>query len=452
LEQPASPELTRALPGLKQLVSRIYEGRVTPPVGLVRQRIEAPVVDDIEGTVTREVERAIERSGRRPGPIAVGAGSRGIANLDRMVRAAVDALKAAGFAPYIVPAMGSHAGATAAGQAQLLADYGITERTMGVPVRATMETAVIGEVEGIPVHMDRNVVETGAVFLVCRVKPHTDFTGPIESGLSKMCAIGLGKQVGAQVLHSAGVRGLRDIMPRAARLAVEKGILAGGVAAVENQRDQTAIIRGLAGSEVGGPLEEELLREAYRLLPRIPFDSVDVLVVDRMGKNISGTGMDSNVLNRARVPGVAEPEGLLIMNVAVLDLTEETHGNATGIGLADFMPARLLEKLDLAWTYMNGLTAGVVGTERIKLPIVLPTDRDAVIAAIATCGRTAAEPVRLAWIQDTLHTQVLAVSPALLEEAERRPDLDLLADAGEMPFDSDGRLQPLADWAAAKVS
>jgi hypothetical protein len=449
MDSPAGADLTRVMPSLRELADRIYGNRRPPRVGLVRQRIDAPVVGDIEAEVEREVLSVIDRSGRKPGPIAVGAGSRGIANLDRLVRATVDALKQRGFEPYIVPAMGSHAGATADGQRDLLAGYGITQETMGVPVRATMDTVVIGEVDGIPVHMDRNVAETGAAFLVCRVKPHTDFRGAIESGPSKMCAIGLGKQKGAQTLHSAGVRGLRDVMPKAARVAVDKGILLGATCVVENQRDETALIKGLTGAEVGGRDEEALLEEAYRLLPRIPFDVVDVAVVDRMGKNISGTGMDSNVLNRARVPGEAEPEGLFIMNVAVLDLTEETHGNATGIGLADFMPARVMAKLDLAWTYMNGLTAGVVGTERIKLPIVLPTDRDVIIAAVATCGRTEKEPVRLAWIQDTLHTEILGVSEALLEEARRRDDLEVLAEAEELPLDSEGALQPLAEWAAS---
>jgi hypothetical protein len=451
MDSPAGADLTRVMPSLRELAQRIYGDRRPPRVGLVRQHVDAPVLSDVEGSVEKEVFGVLDRSGRKPGPIAVGTGSRGIANLDRLVRATVDALKSRGFQPYIVPAMGSHAGATAEGQRALLADYGITAETMGVPVRASMDTVVIGEVDGIPVHMDRNAVETGAAFLVCRIKPHTDFRGRIESGLSKMCAIGLGKQKGAQTLHSAGVRGLRDVMPRAARVAVEKGLLVGGVAVVENQRDETALIKGLTGEEVGGPLEAGLLEDAYRLLPRVPFDVVDVLVIDRMGKNISGTGMDSNVLNRARVPGEAEPEGLFIMNVAVLDLTEETHGNATGIGLADFMPARVLGKLDLAWTYMNGLTAGVVGTERIKLPIVLPTDRDVIVAAVATCGRTASEPVRLAWIQDTLHTEVLGVTEALLEEARRRDDLEVLAEPTEMPIDSEGALQPLADWAAARV-
>src|SRR5438132_10608098 len=269
MDSPAGADLTRVMPSLRDLAARMFGGRKPPLVGLVRQRIRAPVVTDLEATVEREVLGALDRSGRRPGPIAVGAGSRGIANLDRIVRAAVDALRSRGFEPYVVPAMGSHAGATAEGQRELLADYGISADTIGVPVRATMDTAVIGEVDGIPVHMDRNVAETGAVFLVCRVKPHTDFRGPIESGLSKMCAIGLGKQKGAQALHSAGVRGLRDVMPRAARVAVEKGLLVGGVAVVENQRDETALIQGLSGAEVGGPLEEALLREAYRLLPRI---------------------------------------------------------------------------------------------------------------------------------------------------------------------------------------
>src|ERR671935_660360 len=264
MDSPAGADLTRVMPSLRDLAQRIYGDRRPPRVGLVRQRIDAPVVKDIEGTVEKEVLSVIDRSGRKPGPIAVGAGSRGIANLDRLVRATIDALKKRGFEPYVVPAMGSHAGATAEGQRALLADYGITAETMGVPVRATMDTVVIGEVDGIPVHMDRNVAETGAAFLVCRVKPHTDFRGRIESGLSKMCAIGLGKQKGAQTLHSAGVRGLRDVMPRAARVAVEKGLLVGGVAVVENQRDETALIKGLTGEEVGGPLEAGLLEDAYR--------------------------------------------------------------------------------------------------------------------------------------------------------------------------------------------
>jgi len=438
--------MTPALPRLAEVAELLYGGRALPAVAPVRQHIDTAFIANPASEAAAAVEAWARKSRRARGPIAVGVGSRGIAGIEGLVRSTVQALKAAGFAPFIVPAMGSHAGATGEAQAATLAGFGITEETMGVPVQATMDTAEIGEVDGIPVYMDRNVVACGGVFLVCRIKPHTDFTGPIESGLSKMCAIGLGKQRGAQTMHSAGVRGLREVMPRAAQLAAERGILAGGLAVVENQLDQTAIVRVIDGPDVGGPIEIDLLAMAYRLLPRIPFDQLDVLVIDRMGKEISGTGIDSNVINRLRVSGEPEPGGLKITHVVVLDLTDASHGNAGGIGLADFITARLFGKVDLAWTYTNGLTAGITGVLRVHLPVILPTDRDAVVAAHSACGRAEGEPVRLAWIQDTLHTETFAVSEALLPEIQTREDLDQLDSPGPMPFDANGRLQPLADW------
>ena len=326
---------------------------------------------------------------------------------------------------------------------EVLASYGIDANTMGVPVRATMETRVMGVVEGLPVHVEATVAAAGTAFLIARIKPHTDFRGPVESGLAKMATIGLGKQSGAQIIHSAGIHGLRELMPAAARQLAGSGLFLGGLGIVENQRDETALIQGLTGDEFAGPVEEALLVRARELMPRLPFEMLDVLVVDQMGKDVSGTGMDTNVLNRNRIVGEPEPGGLAIAAIVVLDLTEASHGNAMGIGLADFTVERVLRKLDLAALYTNALTAGVVGFERGQLPIVLPSDRDAILAAIAGRGRPAGTPLRLAWITDTLHTETIAVSPALWDEAASNPELEQISSPCAMPVAADGALQSL---------
>jgi hypothetical protein len=426
-------DLTALLPDLER-VAGLLEDVETPPVAMVRQRLEAPVVADVEATAREEVRRAM--AAVAPRRVAVGVGSRGIANIGRIAHAAVEALRELGFDPFVVPAMGSHGAATAEGQAELLAGYGI-ERSL---IRATMDTEVVGEVDGVPVHVDRNALEAGAVFVVNRVKPHTSFRGPVESGLAKMCAVGLGKQPGARHLHSRGSAGLRQLVPAAARLLAERGLLIGGLAIVENQRDQTALLRGLTAPEIGGDAEAALLEEARRLMPRIPFDDLDVLVVDRIGKDVSGAGMDTNVVSRTRIVGQPEPEPSRVTAIVALDLTEASHGNAMGIGTADFTTARLVAGIDFAALYTNGLTAGVIGIQRMVIPCVLPTDLAAVRAAISCRGR--ATPLRLAWISDTLHTEVLGVSPALLSEALERDDLAVTRDLAPMPFDGAGRLRP----------
>ncbi len=358
------------------------------------------------------------------------------------MRATISALKSAGWQPFIVPAMGSHGAATAAGQAEVLAGYGVTEERVGAPVRATMETLVAGKLEdGTPWHVDRFAYDAGALFLVARVKPHTSFRGPVESGPAKMCCIGIGKQPGAQLMHSDGPAGLARRVPQAARTAERSGLLLGSLAVVENQRDETALVRGLSASDIGGPAEEELLREAARLLPRLPFDEVDVLVVDRMGKDVSGTGMDTNVINRFRIVGQAESGKPEVKTIVVMDLTKATHGNAMGIGNADFIPARLLAKVDLAATYTNAITAGSIGILRPHLPAVLASGRDAVRAAVTMCGAPEGK-VRLAWIHDTLHAEVMGVSPALLAAT---PELEVLREPAPLPFDAQGELEPLLE-------
>jgi hypothetical protein len=423
------------LPGLNRVAGRLLEGIEPPQVALIRQRLDPLALTDLEAAVRCEVRRALATVA--PRRLAVGVGSRGIAGIGRIVGATIDELRALGFDPFVVPAMGSHGAATADGQAQLLAGYGIDPAL----VRATMETVVMGEVDGVPVHVDRHVAEAGAVFVVNRVKPHTSFRGQVESGLAKMSAVGLGKQPGARHMHSRGPAGLRNLIPAAARLLAGRGLLLGGLAIIENQRDETALVRGLTAAEIGGEAEAALLEQARRLMPSIPFDDLDVLVVDLIGKDVSGTGMDTNVVGRMRVIGQPEP-GRSVTSIVALDLTPGSHGNANGIGTADFTTARMLARIDFEAMYTNALTAGVIGIQRMTIPCVMPTDLAAVCAAIACRGRDT--PLRLAWIRDTLHTELLAVSPALLAEAEGRPDLVVERGLAPMPFDAEGRLRPLA--------
>lgn len=429
---------TPLLPGLRRLAGSLLEGIEPPPVALVRQRLDPPVLAgaDLDAAVAAEVRRALD--GVAPRRVAVGVGSRGIAGIGHIAGRVVATLRELGFDPFVVPAMGSHGAATAEGQARVLADHGIDPAL----VRATMETGVAGEVDGVPVHVDREVLDAGAVFLVNRVKPHTSFRGDVESGLAKMAAVGMGKQPGARHMHSRGPAGLRELIPAAAQLLAGHGLLLGGLGIVENQRDETAMVRGLAGAEIGGEAETALLDEARGLMPGLPFADLDVLVIDRIGKDVSGAGIDTNVVGRMRVIGQPEPEPLTVTAIVALDLTDASHGNAMGIGTADFTTARLLAKVDLEALYTNALTAGVIGIRRMVIPCVMPTDLAAVCAAISCRGRDA--PLRLAWIADTLHTELVGVSPALLDEARGRDDLEVVREAAPMPFDAEGRLRPIA--------
>ena len=430
---------TALLPGLRLMADRLFVTDL-PPVIMIRQQLRSPRIDDPGERARAEVSRLLSGSQRKPGPIAIGIGSRGIVDHVAIVRGTVAALLSAGWQPFLVPAMGSHGAATAEGQAAVLMTYGITEATVGAPMRATMETVVVGTLpDGTPWHLDRLAAEAGAFMLVGRVKPHTGFTGPVESGPAKMCCIGLGKQAGAQLMHNAGPAGLVRRIPAVARLAEAAGLLVGALAVVENQRDQTAIVTGLGPADVGGPAEELLLKKARELMPRLPFANVDVLIVDQMGKDISGSGMDTNVINRFRIVGLEESGEPSITAITVMGLTEATHGNAMGIGNADFIPTTLLGQIDLEALYTNAITAGPMAIERPHLPMVLATGRDAVRAAVTASG-VRVDRIRLAWIHDTLHTEVIGVSPALQAE---HPELTVIRDAGPLPFGEDGALAPL---------
>jgi hypothetical protein len=278
----------------------------------------------------------------------------------------------------------------------VLASYGVTEETMGVPVRATMDTVVLGRVPGGPeVHLDAHAAEADGILLVNRVKPHTDFHGDVESGLAKIAAIGLGKQRGAEGIHAYGSAGLARWVPEVARRIVATGKVLGGLGIVENAHERTARVAYVPPEGIAGPAETALLRYAGELLGQLPFDELDVLVVDELGKDKSGSGMDTNVIGRMWIPGVGEPDRPRITAITVHAISKASYGNAVGVGLADFVPFRVLEDIDLFAVYVNAMTSGTGGLRRAKLPIALATDRDAVAAAILMCGRPDPENVRL---------------------------------------------------------
>jgi hypothetical protein len=408
---------------------RVYSAAETPQIPL----------DDIPARVRTALQPILERVARAD-RVAITAGSRGIANMPLILRACGDTIREVGGDPFVMPAMGSHGGATADGQRDLLAGYGITRESIGMPVISSMEVQQIGCVDEMPVFMSTTALEADHVLLVNRVKPHTDFHGPIESGLAKICAIGLGKQRGAQSIHSYGTRGLVEIMPRAARCIIDKTEkVLGGLAILENPRDETADLQFVEPEGIGLGAEEALQERARSLIGVLPFEALDVLIVDQMGKNISGTGMDTNVIGRMFVPGVAEEPRTRITALVVLGLTEESHGNAVGLGLADFTTEGFVEQIDWGATYMNSYTSGTGGLLRGRLPTILPNDRAAIATAIRMCGQPISSRLRVARIRNTLQVADVQFSPSLLEDADRG-HVEVTGSPRPMQFDAAGHL------------
>lgn len=404
-----------------------------PLVWTVRHKVGAPVLEDVPGAVQASLDRLWADPRLKPGAsVAIGVGSRGIDNLVTAVRTVVSALRERGMKPFIVPAMGSHGGATAEGQEQILRDYGIMGENVGAPVRATMEVEQVGALEdGYPVFFDKNALAADAVLVINRIKHHTDFSGDIESGLCKMCAIGLGKQHGAARIHRFGAQGLRHIMPQVGRRLTETTNIVGGIGLIENPYGRTAEVHGLTAKEIGREPEMALLKRARALAPRLAFDSVDVLVVDEMGKNISGSGMDTHVIGRVEMPSVPETEwdGPAVRVVCVLDVTDVSHGNAAGLGLADMTTRKLVEKVDFKVTSTNHRTSGEGGVRRGRIPLILEDAEMCVRAAIGSCGRGIEKDVRLARIRNTEFVELLEVTEALMDEVRSRTDLEIVEEA-----------------------
>ena len=382
-------------------------------------------IPDIEAAVAEEFSRpGAPFRGIRPGArIAVAVGSRGIANLARIVRAAVRELSARGALPFVIPAMGSHGGATAEGQREVLAGYGITEAGVGAPVVSSLAVVELPAApDGTRVYMSRDAWGSDGVLLVNRVKPHTDFHGIHESGLVKMAVIGLGKHAQALEIHSHGVAGLRERILPAARVVLGTGKVWGGLGIVENAREEPEILRLVSGE--GLPeADRELLERARELQPRLPVDDLDVLLVDEMGKDVSGVGMDSNVIGRMRVRGQEEPERPRISSVAVFDLTEVSHGNALGVGLADVITLRLRDRIDLGATFENVVTSGFL--ERGKIPLSADTDRAAVEIALRGASVRDLSRARILRIRNTLRLGEVWASDALLPELTGREGVEI---------------------------
>ncbi len=384
----------------------------------IRQQFDNASLSDIEQTVIEQVSAKLNIA---PGAsIAIGAGSRGVANIARIVGAVVSAVKAKGGAPFVFPAMGSHGGATAEGQQEILASYGITEETMGCPIHSSMEVVQLdnGGLE-LPLYMDRHAHDSDGVILVNRIKPHTAFHGEFESGLVKMSIIGLGKERLANAIHSFGIYGLKTLMPQAGRKILETGKVLLGVGIVENAYDQTAIIETLTPAEILAR-EPVLLDLAKSKLPSFPLNEIDVLVVDQIGKNISGSGMDPNIIGRMRIRGEVEPAFPNIKSIVITDLTDVSHGNACGIGLADVATRRLADKVDWDATYMNGVTSGFY--EHFMLPIVAQTDKQALEWGIRG-SHDPHKPKKLVRITDTLHLDEMYVSEPALEEVKGKVEI-----------------------------
>lgn len=394
-------------------------------------------VDQIHDTVFEQLGQKKLEGMIKPGMrIAITVGSRGISNIPLIVRSIADFVKSQGGQPFVVPAMGSHGGATAEGQRAVIEGYGVTEEAIGCPILSSMETVEIGRTEeGQPVRMDKNAYEADGIIVCGRIKPHTGFRGPYESGLMKMMAIGLGKQAGAEIIHQDGFGHFKKNIPMFGTVILRNSKVICGLALVENAYDHTREIVGLTPDEI---ITEEpvILQRAKSYMPRILFDSCDVLIVDEIGKNISGDGMDPNISGRFPTPYATG--GIDAQRVVVLDLTKESHGNACGIGLADVTCMRLFEKFDKEATYPNAITNTVTG--ELKIPMIMYNDKQAIQLGIKSCNEIDRAHPRVIRIKNTMQIETIEISEGMLEEAAQNPDIEILTQPEEMHFNEQDNL------------
>ena len=422
-------------------VSRMLEGIPIPDMFRAEQAFDKSHIEqaEIPSIVRKELSRPEIADTIKPGmSIAITAGSRGVANVDTITRAIVDFCKERGAAPFIVPAMGSHGGATAEGQAQLLEGYGITAETMGCPVRSSMETVLLGYSEfGKPVYQDKNAHEADGIIVSCRIKPHNAFRGTYESGICKMMVVGLGKQKGAESVHSDGLGNMARNLPANARVVLENSNILFAIPTIENAYDETALIEAVPKDRIM-KREPELLQFAFKNMPSILVGEADVLIVDSMGKNYSGTGVDPNI------SGTWSTEfgkgGLKVKRTCFLDLTDCSHGNANGMGLADFITKRMFDKLDPEMIYPNWFTSTVIRSG--MMPPVVATDKEAIQACILTANQIDKKRPRIVRIQNTLHVGQIMLSEVYYEDvrAGKYPGLTALDEPAPLVFDEDENL------------
>ena len=430
------------------IIKELLRGIPLPRMARVRQNFPATEVGDLAGALRQEMRKPTILSSIKSGMrIAIAVGSRGVAEIPTLVRVTAEEIRRQGATPFVIPAMGSHGGATAEGQKLVLANLGVTEATAGCEILSSMEVAEVGRLSvGVPVYVDKLAYEADGIVVINRVKPHTAFRGPHESGVVKMIAIGLGKQKGAEACHRYGFGVAAEYIPAMAKIAMEKSRILFGVATVENAYDRVAKVVAMPAREMLAA-DRALLVEAKAAMARILFEQIDVLIVDEMGKEISGDGMDPNIMGRYPTPFASG--GAQVSKMVVLDLTEASHGNANGMGHADYTTRKLWNKVDFPTTYANCLTSTVVVP--CRTPVVLDDDRDAILAAVKTCNAQDLAKVRAVRIKDTLHLKEIAISESMLAEAASIPELEILGPPSEMRFDAGENLLPsLASAGAAR--
>ena len=416
-----------------------------PRMFKIRQKIASPKLADVEKEMNSQLDRFGLAGKVKPGErIAITAGSRGIRDKAKVLKVIVSRLKALGAKPFIVPCMGSHGGGTAEGQVKMLHHLGITESYVGAPIISSMEVKEIGRTSfGTPVLIDKNICEQAdKIIVVNRIKPHTDFDHEVESGISKMIIIGMGKHKGALMAHRLTIKHGFATMFKEVLPVIRRALpFFFGVGIIENQYDQTASLHILEPQNFYEG-EKELLKKAREIMPRLPFKQMDVLVVDEIGKNISGAGMDPNVTGRLFFigsPPLKEPK---ITRIFVRDLTPETEGNAIGIGFAEYTTTRLAKKIDPVPTAINAITG--MGPECGRIPIAFDKDRDALQAAYDNSGVIDPKDLRLVWVKNTLELEYLWASEPMLQEAKANSNIEVVSGAQEIPFDKNGNM--VVEW------
>ncbi|MCT4477952.1 nickel-dependent lactate racemase [Peribacillus frigoritolerans] len=414
------------------IISELLREIQLPKMVKVRQKFLAPHIADVAG----EVKKAIKEAGvlsriNEDDRVAIAVGSRGVADLSTLVRETVAAVKEAGGNPFIVPAMGSHGGATAEGQIDVLLQLGISEESVGASILSSMEVIKLDELpNGLPVYIDKLAYESDKIIVINRIKPHTAFRGPVESGLMKMITIGLGKQKGAEAAHAYSFKYMAEHVPEMAKISLAKAPIIFGLATIENAYDKPAKIVAVPAEELE-EVEPGLLLEAKSLMPKIHFDSIDVLIVNELGKDISGDGMDPNITGNFATPyATGGPE---VKRTVVLGLTEKTHGNANGIGMADMTTKAVMNEIEWEKGYANALTSTV--TDVVKLPMFLDTQELAVKAAIKTCNAFNLNKVRVVRINNTLEIGEIWISESMMEEALKNKNLEILSEPEELALD-----------------
>lgn len=419
-------------------IDRLLDPIVIPKVIRVRQKFDRPTIPDVAGDLRTKLQASSAMDKIKPGQaVAVTVGSRGITNMPLLVKTIVEEIKRRGASPFMVPAMGSHGGATAQGQREMVIGMGYTEEYIGAPIKSDMEPVQIGVSEnGFPVYFDSNALAADWTIVANRIKPHVAFRGPVESGLQKMITIGLGKQKGADICHDLGFGEMAVNIPAMAKVSLEKANILCGIGILENPFHETCGIEVVGNAEI--PVKEPELQELAKLYsPRLHFSKLDAVIIDEIGKDISGTGFDTNVIGRYHTPFIPS-SGMEVKRFAVLDVTDVSHGNANGLGIADFTTRRAFEKMSFEHTYPNSLTSTVPLS--VKIPMVLKNDRQAIQACIKTCNRLDKENVSLLRMKNTNELAEIEISENLTDYAQKHPYLEIVSEPYELTFNVIGNL------------